>query len=172
MFNIHETVDSKGYLQCQDRELRGILRSVCAEVLEQVPSHQDKAPTEEIRQPQDQLCITGLEAMAKTGIQGLLFQSHKTFTLSQDVRTRDVPEAMVKISYHEQLQEQITFTKEANGSSQDSGYSTAPEAMVKFGQMSPPSKALAISLFTQDARTQDVPGAMVKFSSHEHSKNR
>jgi hypothetical protein len=35
--------------------------------------------------------------------------------------------------------------------------------MVKFGQMSPPSQALAISLFTQDARNQDAPEAMEKF---------
>jgi hypothetical protein len=56
----------------------------------------------------------------------------------------------------------MTCPKEAKGNSQDSGYSTAPEAMVKFGQMSPPSQALAISLFTQDARNQDVPEAMGK----------
>jgi hypothetical protein len=29
MFNRYETVDSKGYLKGQDRELRGILRAVC-----------------------------------------------------------------------------------------------------------------------------------------------
>jgi hypothetical protein len=29
MFNRHETVDSKEYLQDQDRELRGFLRAVC-----------------------------------------------------------------------------------------------------------------------------------------------
>jgi hypothetical protein len=39
--------------------------------------------------------------------------------------------------------------------------------MVKFGQMIPPSQALAISLFTQDARTQDVPEAMGFFSPNE-----
>jgi hypothetical protein len=33
--------------------------------------------------------------------------------------------------------------------------------------MIPPSKSLAISLFTQDARTQDAPEAMGFFSSHE-----
>jgi hypothetical protein len=36
------------------------------EVLEQVPSHQDKAPMEETRRTQDQLGITGPEAMDKT----------------------------------------------------------------------------------------------------------
>jgi hypothetical protein len=69
---------------------------------------------------------------------------------------------MVKISSREQLQEQMTFPKEANGSSQYSGYSTAPEAMVQFWRTSSPSQALAISLFTQDARNQDVPEAMPK----------
>jgi hypothetical protein len=64
---------------------------------------------------------------------------------------------MVKISSHEQLQEHMTFPKKANGSSQDSGYNTAPEAMVKFGKMSPPSQDLAISIFTQDAINQDSP---------------
>jgi hypothetical protein len=39
--------------------------------------------------------------------------------------------------------------------------------MVKFGQMSPPSQALAINLFTQDARTQDVPDAMDFFCSND-----
>jgi hypothetical protein len=34
--------------------------------------------------------------------------------------------------------------------------------MVKCGQTSPLSQALAISLFTQDARNQDVPEAMPK----------
>jgi hypothetical protein len=41
------------------------------------------------------------------------------------------------------------------------------EAMVKFGQMIPPSPALAISIPPQDAKTQDAPESMVKFSSHE-----
>jgi hypothetical protein len=69
---------------------------------------------------------------------------------------------MVKFSSHEQLQEQMTLPKEANGISQDSENSTAPEAMVKFGQTSPPYQDLAISLFTQDARNQDAPQAMPK----------
>jgi hypothetical protein len=67
---------------------------------------------------------------------------------------------MVKHSSHEQLQEQMTLPKEAHGISQDSGYNTAPEA--QFGHTSPPSQALYISLFTQDARTQDSPGAIPK----------
>jgi hypothetical protein len=132
------------------------------EVLDQFPSHQDKAPTEETRRPQDQLYITGPEDMAKTGIQGVLFQSQKTFTSSQDARTRDAPENMVKFSSREQLQEKMNFPKEATGSSQDPGCITALEAMVQFGKTSPPSQALAISLFTQDARNQDAPEAMPK----------
>jgi hypothetical protein len=84
------------------------------EVLEQVLSHQYKAPMGETRRPQDQLCITGPEDITKTGIQGLLFQSQKIFTLSQDARTQDTPEAMVNMSSHKHLQEQMTFSKEAN----------------------------------------------------------
>jgi hypothetical protein len=82
----------------------GLSEQYVPEVLEQVPYHQDKPPMEEIKLPQDQLGITGSEAMTKTGKEGLLFQSHKTFTSSQDARTQDAPEAMVKISCHEQLQ--------------------------------------------------------------------
>jgi hypothetical protein len=149
------------------RSYEGFSEQYVQEVLEQVPSHQDKPPMEETRRPQDQLGTNGPEAMAKTETQGLPFQSHKTFTSSQYARTQDAPGAMGKFSSHEQLQEQMTFTKKAKGNYQDSGYSTAPEAMVKFGQMSPPSQSLAISLFTQDARTQDAPGAMGKCSSHE-----
>jgi hypothetical protein len=104
---------------------------------------------EESRRPQDQLGITGTEALAKTG------------------PIQDTLEDMGKFSSHEQVQEQITCPKEAKGNSQDSGYITALEVMVKSGQMSPPSQALAISLFTQDARTQDAPEAIVKLSSHE-----
>jgi hypothetical protein len=44
--------------------------------------------------------------------------------------------------------------------------------MVKFGQMSPPSQALAISLFTQDARTHDAPEAMGKNLLMNKCKNR
>jgi hypothetical protein len=99
----------------------GFSEQYMLEVLEKVPSHQDNAPTEETIRPQDQLGITGLEAMAKTGKQGLLFKSQKTFTSSQDARTQDAPEDMVKFSSHEQLQEQMIFPKEAKGSSQDSG---------------------------------------------------
>jgi hypothetical protein len=132
------------------------------EVLEQFPSHQYKAPTVETRRPQDQLYITGPEDMVETGIQGVLFQSQKTFTLSQDDRTQDAPEAMVKISSREKLQERMNFPKEANGISQDPGYITAPEAMVQFGKMSTPSQALAISLLMKDARNQDALKAMPK----------
>jgi hypothetical protein len=100
--------------------------------------------------------------MAKTGIQDLLFQSHKTFFLSQYSSNQYALEAMVKKKSHEQLQVQMTFPKEANGSSQYSGYSYTPEPMVKFGQMSPHSQALAISLFTQDVKNQDAPEAVPK----------
>jgi hypothetical protein len=86
---------------------------------------------------------------------------------TQDARTYDAPEAMDTFSSHEQMQEQMTFPKEAKGNSQESGYSTALDAMVKFGQMSPPSQALSVILFTKDARTQDVPEAMGTFSSHK-----
>jgi hypothetical protein len=89
-----------------------------------------------------------------------------TFTSSQDARIQDAPEALVQFSSPEQVQEQMTCPKEAKGNSEDSGYSTAPEAMVKFGQMSPPSPALAISLFP-DSKTQDAPEATVKLSSLE-----
>jgi hypothetical protein len=61
----------------------------------------------------------------------------------------------------------MTCPKETEGHSEESGYNTAPEAMVKFGQMSPPSQALSIILFTQDARTQDAPEAMGNVSSNE-----
>jgi hypothetical protein len=63
---------------------------------------------EETRQPQDNLGITGTEALANTGSQGLPFQSLKTFHSSQDASTKDAPEAMVKFSSHEQVQEKIT----------------------------------------------------------------
>jgi hypothetical protein len=93
---------------------KGFSEQYVPEVLVQFPSHQDKAPTGEKRRPQDQLCITGTEAMAKTGIQGVLFQSQKTFTSSQYARTQDTPEAMVNMSSHEQFQEQMTFPNEEN----------------------------------------------------------
>jgi hypothetical protein len=60
------------------------------------------------------------------------------------------------------MQEQMTCPNESNGSSQDPGYNTAPEAMVPFGQMSPPSQSLAISIFSQDARKQDASDALPK----------
>jgi hypothetical protein len=69
---------------------------------------------------------------------------------------------MVKLSSHEQLQEQMTLPKEAHGISQDSGNNTALEVTVKFGQTSPPSQALATSPFTQDSRNQGAPEAMPK----------
>jgi hypothetical protein len=113
------------------------------------------------------LGITGPEALANIGPQGLPCQSQKTFHSYQDARLQDTPEAMGNFPSHEQVQVQMTRLNEAKGNSQDSGYSTAPEAMVKFGQMSPPSPALSISLFTQDARTQDAPEALYFFSSHD-----
>jgi hypothetical protein len=145
----------------------GFSEQYVQEVLEQSPSHQDKKPMEVTRQPQDHLGITGPEALANTGSQGLPCRSRKTFHSSQDARLQDAPEAMGKISSHEQVQVQMTCPKEAKVNSQDSGYSTAPEAMVKFGPMIPPSQSLAISIFTQDARTQDAPEAMENLSSHE-----
>jgi hypothetical protein len=54
----------------------------------------------------------------------------------------NAPEAMDFFGSNEQMQEQIPFTKETNGNSQDAGYSTTPEAMVKFGQTIPPSPSL------------------------------
>jgi hypothetical protein len=105
------------------------------------------------------LCITGPEALAKNGTQGVLFQSQRTCNSSQDAKTQDALEAMVKISSYQHMLEQMTFPKEETGGYQYPGYNTALEAMVQFGQMSPP-QSLAISLFAQDTRYQDAPEAM------------
>jgi hypothetical protein len=69
---------------------------------------------------------------------------------------------MVKLSSREQVQEQMTCPKEARVISQNSGYNTVPESMVKFGQTNPPTQALATNPFTQDAKTQDALEAMPK----------
>jgi hypothetical protein len=94
-------------------------------------------------------------------------QSLAISLFTQDARTQDAPEAMGKFSSNEQMQEQMHFPKKAKGNSQYAGYSTMPEAMVKFGQMIPPSSALASSLPPQDYKTQDELQALVKLSSHE-----
>jgi hypothetical protein len=57
----------------------GFSEQYVQEVLEKFPSHQDKKPMEKTRKPQDHLGITGSEALANTGPQGLPFQSHKVF---------------------------------------------------------------------------------------------
>jgi hypothetical protein len=145
----------------------GFSEQYVQEALEQFSSRQYKKPMEETRKPQEHLGITGPEDLANTGQHGLPFQSHKTFHSYQYARLQDAPEAMGEFSSHKQVQDHMTCPKEAKGNSQDSGYSTAPEAMVKFGQMSPPSQSLAISLFNQDVRTEDAPEAMGKFYSHE-----
>jgi hypothetical protein len=75
------------------------------EVMEQSTSHQDKKPMEETRQPQKHLGITGKDALANTGSQGLPFQSHKTSHSSQHTRLQDKPEAMGFFPSHEQVQE-------------------------------------------------------------------
>jgi hypothetical protein len=46
----------------------GFSEQYVPEVLEQFPSHQDKALTGETRRPQEQFSIIGPEDMAKTGI--------------------------------------------------------------------------------------------------------
>jgi hypothetical protein len=124
-------------------------------------------PKEAKGNSQDSGYSTAPEAMVKFGQMSTPSESLAISLFTQDSRTQDAPEAMGKFSSHEQMQEQKTCPKEAKGKSQDSSYSTTPEAMVKFGQTIPHSSALAISLFTQEAKTQDAPEAMVKFSSHE-----
>jgi hypothetical protein len=69
----------------------------------------------------------------------------------QDTKTQHAPEAMVKLYSQKQVHEQMTLPKE-HGISQESRYNNTPVAMVEYGQTSPPSQALAISPFTQDAR--------------------
>jgi hypothetical protein len=156
---------SRNTFNTKTRSYKGFSEQYVLEVLEHYPSHQDKKSIEETIQPQDHLGIYGPEALTYIVPQGLTCKSHKNFHSSQDARLQDAPEAMGKFSSHIQVQVQMTRPKEANGNSQDSGYSTAPEAMIKFGQMSPPSQSLAISLFTQDARTQYAPEDLDFFSS-------
>jgi hypothetical protein len=100
--------------------------------------------------------------MVKFGQRSPTSQALAISQFTQYARNQDAPEAMVKFSSREQLQDQMTLPKEAYGISQDSGYNTAPEAIVKFGHTSPPSQDLATSLKTQDARNQDAPEAMPK----------
>jgi hypothetical protein len=119
-------------------------------------------PKEAKGNSQDSRYSTAPEAMVEFGQMSPLSQS-----LDISLFTQDAPEAMEFFNLNEQMQEQMPFPKEAKGNSQDSGYSTTPDAMVKFGQTIPHSPALAISLSSQDAKTQDAPEAMVKFSSRE-----
>jgi hypothetical protein len=105
---------------------------------------------------------TAPEAMVKFGQMSPPSQALAISLITQDVRTQDAPEAMVKFSSHEQVQEQMNLPKEAHGISQESRYNTAPEAMFDYGQTSPPSQALATSPFTQGARNHDAPEAMPK----------
>jgi hypothetical protein len=60
------------------------------------------------------------------------------------------------------MQEQINFPKEATGGSHDQLSNTVREDMIKFGQVSPPSQSLDISLYDQDARNQYAPEDMTK----------
>jgi hypothetical protein len=116
----------------------------------------------EARRPQCPECITVPYSQAKSGTQGLPMQSHRNCTSSHNARIQDSPEAMAKNSPPEHSLVQMTLPKEATELSQDLGYSNEPEAMVQFGQMSPPSHALASRLSSQDTRTQDTPEAMPK----------
>jgi hypothetical protein len=105
------------------------------------------------------------EAMVKFGQMNPPSPALAISLFTQDARTQDVPEAMDFLCSNEQ--EQMYFPKEAKGNSQGSCYITTPDAMVKFGQTTPPSPSIAISLSPQDAKTQDAPEAMVKLSSHQ-----
>jgi hypothetical protein len=163
---------ARNTLNTKTGSYEGFSEQYVQEVLEQSLSHQCKKPMEVARQPQDHLGITGTEALANKGSQGLPCQSQKTFHSSQDVRLQDALEAMGKFSSHEQVQEQMTCPKEAKGNSQDSSYSTTPEAMVKFGQTIPPSPALAISLITRDSKTQDAPEAVENYTLMNRCKSR
>jgi hypothetical protein len=113
---------------------------------------------------QDSSYSTTPEAMVKFGQTIPPSPALAISLITHDARTQDAPEAMDFFCSNEQM----PFPKEAKGNSQDSGYSTTPEAMVKFWQTVPPSPAPAISLSPQDAKIQDAPEAMVKLSSHEH----
>jgi hypothetical protein len=124
-------------------------------------------PKEAKGNSQDSGYSTTLEDMVKFGQTIPPSPALAISLFTKDANTQVAPEAMVKFSSHEQVQEQMNLPKEAHGNYQDSGYSTTPEAMVKFGQTIPPSPALAISLSPQDANTQVAPEAMVKFYSHE-----
>jgi hypothetical protein len=123
MFNIHDMVDSKEYLQDQDQEIWGFLRAVCTGGSEAspLPSRQEThGINNTTSRPIWHHWVGGSGQNWTTG-QGLPFKSHKTFTSSQDARIQDAPEAMGIFSSHEQVQEQITFPKEAKGNPQDPG---------------------------------------------------
>jgi hypothetical protein len=113
-------------------------------------------PKEAKGNSQDSGYSTTPEAMVKFG-QTMSPSPPLAISLSpQDAKAHNVSEDMVKLSSHEQVQEQMTLPKEAHGFYQESRYNSAPEAMVKYGQMSPPYQALATSPFTRYARNQDA----------------
>jgi hypothetical protein len=98
-------------LKTKTGSYEGFSEQYVQEVLEQSPSHQDKKPMEETRQPQDHLGITVPEALANIGPQGFPCQSHTTFHSYQDARLQYAPEDMGKLSSHEQVQVQKTRPK-------------------------------------------------------------
>jgi hypothetical protein len=120
---------------------------------------------------QDSGYSTAPEAMIKFGQMSPPSQFLVISLFTQYARTQDAPEALEFVSY-DQFQEQMTCPKEAKGNSQDSRYSTMPEAMVKFGQTIPPYPALSISLITHDAITQDAPEAVDFFVLMNKCNNR
>jgi hypothetical protein len=77
IFKIECSIDMKWLIErdtfkAKAGSYKGFSEKYVPEVLEQFPTHQDKTPTGETRRPQDQLCISGPEDMAITGIQGVL----------------------------------------------------------------------------------------------------
>jgi hypothetical protein len=112
---------------------------------------------------QDQLGITGQEAIVESWKKGTHGQSQMIHDYVQDVRHWDAPEAMKKFSSH-----QMTDSpKELKGGLQDQLRITGLEDMVEYWKKGKQVQTQMIINLVQDSRSQDAPEAMEKLLSHQ-----
>jgi hypothetical protein len=112
--NRHEMADSKGYLQDQDRELRGIIRAVCARGsgASPLPSKQGPHGINKTSGPSVHHWAGGY---GQNWNVRFALSITKHFYLVSRCQNSGCAGGYGQIHSHEQLQEQMTFPKEANG---------------------------------------------------------
>jgi hypothetical protein len=146
MIRRHETDDSKGYIQGQDRKLRGVFRTICAgDSGELLLLSRDRPPHGRSKTTSRTIVYYWAEGYVHNWNSGFTHSISNYLYFFSRYQDSGCTGGYDKNSSHQQMHERMTVPTEETGGSKHQVYNNVQGALVRFGQLILPPQYLAVS---------------------------